>query len=77
MVWLSLVKIGLNLSFQKKILEKFVLILSVLCKIGWKWMVKKQLVALEINKNVFGENVEKWEPKLGFKVSRKKNFVGF
>ena len=37
---------------------------------------KETFGSLKINKNVFGKNVEKWKPNLGFKVSRK-DFVEF
>ena len=65
-------KVGLISVFRKKILVKIGLISVGLCKIGWKWIVKKHLVALEINENVFGKKILKRKPKLGFKVSRKR-----
>ena len=52
------------------------MVFGVLVEIGLKYMVKKHLVALELNKKVFGKKLEK-ETK--FRVLKFKNndFVGF
>ena len=44
---------------------------GVLVEIGLKWMVNKCLVALELNKKVFGKNFGKWDQNWGFKVQEK------
>ena len=49
---------------------------EVLVEIGLKWIVKKCLVALELNKKVFGIFFGN-ETKIGVLKFKKNDFVGF